>query len=124
MERHLSPLDCILRPGWCLENNVCVWLNGAPEAERPIWVKLWNTAQRRYCTDGGANRIMARNQELSFPDVVVGDMDSILTTVTENLRHRSLLIHTPDQDKTDLTKCLEYIAEDFNRDVQRLMWFC
>ncbi|KIH64923.1 hypothetical protein ANCDUO_04760 [Ancylostoma duodenale] len=45
-------------------------------------------------------------------------MDSILNVVADGLRRRCLLVHAPDQDKTDLTKCLEYIAEDFKKDLQ------
>ncbi|VDM57571.1 unnamed protein product [Angiostrongylus costaricensis] len=87
-------------------NNVCVWLNGAAESERPIWTTLWNISRRRYCTDGGANRVVDRIN-LQTPDVVIGDMDSILPAVEDSLKLTTLLIHAPDQDKTDLTKCLE-----------------
>ncbi|KJH46967.1 thiamine diphosphokinase [Dictyocaulus viviparus] len=87
--------------------NICVWLNGARESERPIWSKLWNNAEKRYCTDGGANQVVNRDQKLRPPDVVVGDMDSILPMVKDGLKLTTLLIHTPDQNKTDLTKCLE-----------------
>ncbi|RCN47740.1 thiamine diphosphokinase [Ancylostoma caninum] len=99
-------------------NNVCIWLNGAVEAERPSWTRIWNVAKKRYCTDGGANRIVGREPELAPPDVVIGDMDSILSVVAEGLKPRCLLVHAPDQDKTDLTKCLEYIAEDFKKGLQ------
>ncbi|EYB86683.1 hypothetical protein Y032_0275g1070 [Ancylostoma ceylanicum] len=114
MVRHLSPLDCLLKPA----SNVCIWLNGAVEAERPSWARLWNVAQKRYSTDGGANRIVGREPELAPPDVVLGDMDSILSIVAEGLKSRCLLVHAPDQDKTDLTKCLEYIAQDFKKGLQ------
>uniref|UniRef100_A0A0N4XIA1 Thiamin pyrophosphokinase 1 (inferred by orthology to a C. elegans protein) n=1 Tax=Nippostrongylus brasiliensis TaxID=27835 RepID=A0A0N4XIA1_NIPBR len=75
---------------------------------RPIWIRLWNRAEKRYCTDGGANRVV--NQELAPPEVVVGDMDSIMSTVADGLRSTTLLVHAPDQDKTDLTKCLEFAS--------------
>ncbi|WKY01215.1 hypothetical protein Q1695_015317 [Nippostrongylus brasiliensis] len=76
-----SPLDCLQK----LASNVCVWLNGGIDAERPIWIRLWNRAEKRYCTDGGANRVVYRNQELAPPEVVVGDMDSIMSTASRVL---------------------------------------
>ncbi|CAJ0597798.1 unnamed protein product [Cylicocyclus nassatus] len=100
MVRKFSPLNCLLEAA----KNACVWLNGAPEAERPVWSRLWNAAQKRYCTDGGANRVTGRKPELATPDVVIGDMDSIQPTIAERLKSRCLLVHAPDQDKTDLTK--------------------
>nr|CDJ84735.1 Thiamin pyrophosphokinase domain containing protein [Haemonchus contortus] len=107
--RQLSPFDCLQK----LDDNVCVWLNGSPDAERPIWTRLWNSSKKRYCTDGGANRVVKRTPKLASPDVVLGDMDSIQSEVAEALRPTTRLIDAPDQDKTDLTKCLEFIAEDF-----------
>ncbi|WKY01216.1 hypothetical protein Q1695_015317 [Nippostrongylus brasiliensis] len=107
-----SPLDCLQK----LASNVCVWLNGGIDAERPIWIRLWNRAEKRYCTDGGANRVVYRNQELAPPEVVVGDMDSIMSTVADGLRSTTLLVHAPDQDKTDLTKCLEFVAQDLEKE--------
>ncbi|KAK6042719.1 thiamine diphosphokinase [Cooperia oncophora] len=106
MTRHLSPLDCLQN----FESNVCIWLNGAVEAERPIWSRIWNCSQKRFCTDGGANRVVNRTPGLKRPDVVVGDMDSILEDVAKALRPTTRMIHAPDQDKTDLTKCLEFAS--------------
>lgn len=56
--------------------------------------------------------------ELAAPDVVIGDMDSIRPDVAEGLKRTVQLVHAPDQDKTDLTKCLEFIAHDFGKDLQ------
>uniref|UniRef100_A0A183G578 Thiamine diphosphokinase n=1 Tax=Heligmosomoides polygyrus TaxID=6339 RepID=A0A183G578_HELPZ len=47
---------------------------------------LWNHSLKRYCTDGGANRVAHRNSELAAPDVVIGDMDSIRPDVAEGLK--------------------------------------
>ncbi|KAJ1350349.1 hypothetical protein KIN20_006123 [Parelaphostrongylus tenuis] len=113
MKRLRCPLDCLLKPA----NNVCVWLNGALESERPVWTTLWNACKKRYCTDGGANRVVGR-KNLKSPDVVIGDMDSILPAVEDSLKLTTLVIHAPDQDKTDLTKCLEVVAQNFKNGLE------
>lgn len=94
-----------------------MWLNDAVGSERPVWTSLWNISKRRFCTDGGANRIVGR-PKLQPPDLVVGDMDSILPAVAESLKLKAVLINVPDQDKTDLTKCLEVVAEHFKNGLE------
>uniref|UniRef100_A0A1I7X4Q4 TPK_catalytic domain-containing protein n=1 Tax=Heterorhabditis bacteriophora TaxID=37862 RepID=A0A1I7X4Q4_HETBA len=95
-----------------IEPSICVWLNGIKDAEKPIWKKLWNKASLRYCTDGAANYIIKRSSDLKLPSVVSGDFDSIEETTKQFLEKKVRVIEMPDQDKTDLTKCLELILID------------
>ncbi|ODH30581.1 hypothetical protein ACO22_03548 [Paracoccidioides brasiliensis] len=67
------------------------------------------------CADGGANRfytLMQRweKESVELPDAIVGDLDSISPHV--RMFYESLhvpVIHDPDQEYTDFTKCLRYI---------------
>ncbi|EEH22989.2 hypothetical protein PABG_05200 [Paracoccidioides brasiliensis Pb03] len=67
------------------------------------------------CADGGANRFYTLMQRwekefVELPDAIVGDLDSISPHV--RMFYESLhvpVIHDPDQEYTDFTKCLRYI---------------
>ena len=59
------------------------------------------------CTDGGADQLSPHN---FTPDIIVGDMDSIKLKI-ENFK--GLWISSPDQNRTDLQKTLDWcIAND------------
>ncbi|EEH35858.2 hypothetical protein PAAG_00181 [Paracoccidioides lutzii Pb01] len=67
------------------------------------------------CADGGANRFYAlmqrwEKESVELPDAIVGDLDSISPHV--RMYYESLhvpVIHDPDQEYTDFTKCIRYI---------------
>ncbi|GMS87916.1 hypothetical protein PENTCL1PPCAC_10091, partial [Pristionchus entomophagus] len=107
----IRPTDCLVpQPS----PTCCVWLNGLRASERPLWRPLWNAAELRACTDGGANLILdrVRSSDLLAPSLISGDMDSITAEANEYFGKSACeIVATPDQDKTDLTKCLELVAE-------------
>ncbi|GMT18524.1 hypothetical protein PFISCL1PPCAC_9821, partial [Pristionchus fissidentatus] len=109
--KHLRPTDCLAPLD---APSVCIWLNGSPQSERPQWKQLWNSAELRACTDGGANLIVHRvkSSDLLPPTLISGDMDSISPETSKYFQSIECeMLPTPDQDKTDLTKCLELVAE-------------
>ncbi|MEW6509530.1 MAG: thiamine diphosphokinase [Bacteroidota bacterium] len=63
--------------------------------------------------DGGANTARACGIRV---DVIIGDLDSIHPATTRYYR-RSLLLHVPRQDNTDLEKALDYLAANGPREV-------
>ena len=75
------------------------------------------SANRKILVLDGAYKII-KKYGLDF-DFLLGDLDSIDLIDLENLKinHPEKIIHTPDQDKTDLDKGLEFIfshsAHDF-----------
>jgi hypothetical protein len=56
---------------------------------------------------------LAKNSDgsLKWPTILSGDFDSISMETKELFTSHSAVIETPDQDKTDLTKCLEIVAQ-------------
>ncbi|KAI9850712.1 MAG: hypothetical protein M1838_005203 [Thelocarpon superellum] len=74
-------------------------------------------AQLVICADGGANRyreafFRTENLDLRhrYPDVILGDLDSLLPQVRRYYERRGVqILHDHDQYSTDLTKCLKYI---------------
>jgi len=69
--------------------------------------------------DGALHR--ALDLKLKF-NTVLGDLDSV-QNIHENLKHYQPveLVHTPDQDKTDLEKGIEYLI-DKGHSVVHLLW--
>lgn len=63
------------------------------------------------CCDGAVNKLLEYTDRL--PDVVVGDLDSILPIYKEQLRDR--LHHVCEQDTNDLTKAMRYIHAHFGK---------
>lgn len=71
------------------------------------------TAAIRVLVDGGANRFFKYMEEnhltdaLEGPSYACGDLDSITEESIKRLTEMNVeIIHTPDQDHTDLTKSL------------------
>ena len=58
------------------------------------------------CTDGGADQLSPHN---FTPDIIVGDMDSTKLKI-ENFK--GLWISSPDQNRTDLQKTLDWCIEN------------
>jgi len=79
---------------------------------------LWNIACIKTCTDGGANqvyRIADDQHERYLPDYISGDLDSIAPDVLNFFKEKGVeVISTPDQDETDLTKCLRILINNQN----------
>lgn len=84
----------------------------------PLFQDLWTKASFRICADGGANRlyqasrdgIKAPTSEEYLPDVIRGDLDSLLPSVAEYYQSRGTRIERdPDQDTNDLDKALQAI---------------
>jgi len=46
----------------------------------------------------------------AIPDVVTGDMDSVAPETLSKCRGIALIETTPDQDKTDFTKAIEFLV--------------
>ena len=60
------------------------------------------------CADGGANAVASRT-----PDLIVGDLDSLVDRTSWAARLSDNLIHDPDQDTTDFEKCLAHLSAPF-----------
>ncbi len=65
-------------------------------------------APRLFAADGGANRSVALGH---MPEQVIGDLDSLDPELRARLGER--VLHVPDQDSTDLDKCLARIVAPF-----------
>ena len=73
----------------------------------PIPLNHLKNAGTIICTDGGADQLSPHN---FTPDIIVGDMDSTKLKI-ENFK--GLWISSPDQNRTDLQKTLDWcIAND------------
>ena len=62
--------------------------------------------------DGGADRLL--EYEI-LPDKIIGDLDSISESVKK--KHSKIIIETPDQNKNDLEKGLDWIENHKYTDV-------
>ena len=85
------------------EKSALIVCNGAPPT-RELLQQLWQQVDLKICADGGANHVVAEGFR---PDVVVGDMDSILPETQQQLAAEQL-IHIADQNVNDGDKALAY----------------
>jgi len=94
---------------------------------QPELLPLWTKAAKRFCADGGANRLFhssfsfSANRERLVPDCIAGDLDSAERDVLSFYRKRGTQVHDlgADQDTTDLHKCIQLALDDtvfFNGD--------
>ncbi|KAK2570161.1 thiamine pyrophosphokinase 1 [Acropora cervicornis] len=92
MTTHWTPLACLL---------------GSTKSECDFQASI------KAFTDGGANqvhRIVGDNLENYLPDYISGDFDSICPDVMNFYKAKGVqVIPTPDQNETDLTKCLRIL---------------
>jgi thiamine pyrophosphokinase len=84
---------------------------------------VWAACSWRCCADGGSNRLhdllinaQAKDgrqlQNLYFPDLIKGDLDSLRQDVQEYYSSKGVpVLHDPDQDSTDLMKCVKALEE-------------
>lgn len=93
----------------------------------PLFQYLWKKASFRICADGGANRLYHASRqgqqaatsnidhdeekvEEYLPDVIRGDLDSLLPAVSDYYQSRGTRIEQdPDQDTNDLDKALQAV---------------
>ena len=86
---------------------------------------LWHRCERRYCADGGANRLFDDMPRLFpdhhpdavraafVPDVIVGDLDSVRPEVLAYYRDAGArcVDLSADQDSTDLHKAVTHMVD-------------
>jgi len=79
--------------------------------------RMWNSSPIRFVLDGAANHLyenllMPSGEELSLPHVISGDFDSVRPEILNHFRTLNVsVVHTPDQDETDLTKGLRLVSD-------------
>ena len=85
------------------KKNVSVILNGQMPTDGTIINQITNS-DYIIAVDGSANKLF--DLEI-IPDVIIGDLDSL-----QNIKNKDIeLVETPDQNKTDFRKTLEWCIE-------------
>ena len=75
----------------------------------PVPLRFLNSAETIICTDGSADKLLAHGRT---PDVIIGDMDS---TKLKKDDFKGVWISSPNQNRTDLQKTLDWcIANNLN----------
>ena len=85
------------------KKNVSVILNGQMPTDDTIINQITNS-DYIIAVDGSANKLF--DLEI-VPDVIIGDLDSLQNINNKNIE----LVKTPDQNKTDFRKTLEWCIE-------------
>ena len=86
-----------------LKKNVSVILNGQMPTDETIINQITNS-DYIIAVDGSANKLFDLK---IIPDVIIGDLDSL-----QNIKNKDIeLVETPDQNKTDFRKTLEWCIE-------------
>ena len=86
-----------------VKKNVSVILNGQMPTDDTIINQITNS-DYIIAVDGSANKLF--DLEIT-PDVIIGDLDSLQNIKNEDIE----LVETPDQNKTDFRKTLEWCIE-------------
>ena len=86
-----------------VKKNVSVILNGQMPTDDAIINQITNS-DYIIAVDGSANKLF--DLEI-IPDVIIGDLDSLQNISNENIE----LVKTPNQNKTDFRKTLEWCIE-------------
>ena len=86
-----------------VKKNVSVILNGQMPTDDTIINQITNS-DYIIAVDGSANKLF--DLEI-IPDVIIGDLDSLQNINNKNIE----LVETPDQNKTDFRKTLEWCIE-------------
>ena len=85
------------------KKNVSVILNGQMPTDNTIINQITNSYYV-IAVDGSANKLFDLD---IIPDVIIGDLDSL-----QNIKNKDIeLVKTPDQNKTDFRKTLEWCIE-------------
>lgn len=82
---------------------VLIALNGRLSVS--LLSQFLNSTTTLICADGAANALMG---DQIVPSVILGDLDSIEVETLAWYRKRTLVVHIPCQNSTDLEKALEY----------------
>lgn len=105
----------------------------------PLLDRVWGSTHWHCCADGGANRLYdvtvckskgklngrhefsaAEARSYYIPDLIKGDLDSLRCDVHHHYASRGVpVIRDPDQDSTDLMKCVAAIEEKERIDGQQ-----
>ena len=85
------------------KKKVSVILNGQMPINNTLINKI-NNSDYIIAVDGSANKLF--DLEI-IPDVIIGDLDSFQNVNNKNIE----LVETPDQNKTDFRKTLEWCIE-------------
>ena len=85
------------------KKNISVILNGQMPTDHTIINQITNS-DYIIAIDGSANKLF--DLEI-IPDVIIGDLDSLQNINNKNIE----LVETPDQNKTDFRKTLEWCIE-------------
>ena len=86
-----------------LKKNVSVILNGQMPTDDTIINQITNS-DYIIAVDGSANKLFDLK---IIPDVIIGDLDSL-----QNIKNKDIeLVKTPNQNKTDFRKTLEWCIE-------------
>jgi len=110
------PLD-VLFDSSCYSRNGLLLLNVSLRKNIRHLHRMWNSSPIRFVLDGAANHLyenllMPSGDELALPHVICGDFDSVRPEILNHFRSLNVnVVHTPDQDETDLTKGLQLVAE-------------
>ncbi|MCH9627586.1 MAG: hypothetical protein S4CHLAM2_12270 [Chlamydiales bacterium] len=84
---------------------IVIVANGQPPA--PVFLQtLVQKSQKLVAVDGG---LLACERADLTPDLIMGDFDSVSPELLKKYDHVQQ-IHTPDQNKNDLEKTLDYLA--------------
>ncbi|CAO1632886.1 unnamed protein product [Parajaminaea phylloscopi] len=87
-------------------------------AQASLFKDLWSRASVRVCADGGGNRLLSafrqelRSSQMSLPDAVVGDLDSLSARARNWYSQRGVAVaHRPSQYATDLQKSIQWVED-------------
>lgn len=91
-----------------MEHHTVILANGEfPKKDGVAW-RILAAAKRVVCCDGAADAYRRRFRR--WPDVIVGDLDSV-SRLPSRASRPPLLVRIPDQDTNDLEKAMAYCAE-------------
>jgi len=82
-------------------------VNSPIPSRKQYFSHLWSRAKLRICADGGGNRLFDHDDQKFVPDLIAGDMDSLLPSTREFYSKKgTTIMRIQDPDTTDLEKCL------------------
>nr|XP_054751529.1 thiamin pyrophosphokinase 1-like [Lytechinus pictus] len=114
-EKHWAPFSSTLQSELQKDGNLALIILNRPIHDlQPLLKRVWDGAIIRAAADGGTNHLldcMTSKDHRYIPDVISGDFDSVRKEVVELCKEKgSDVIHTPDQNYTDFTKCLNIVV--------------
>ncbi|MBF0278240.1 MAG: thiamine diphosphokinase [SAR324 cluster bacterium] len=86
-----------------MKKTALILSNGVPPGME-LMKRMWQEVNLKVCADGGANFAVSQG---FIPDVVVGDMDSILLEVRQKLEIERI-VEITEQNTNDSDKALRY----------------